>query len=692
MTGINAGANMSGDLADPAASIPYGTLTACLTAVVVYVVAAVLMALTVKNTTLACDFDIMTHVAVWQPAVWFGLLVSMFSNILSSIIGSSRILQAIGKDDIIPCLNPFSKGSGAADEPRRAVLFSWGLVVAMAFIDSLNTLASITTFFFLVSYAITNLACFLLRASGAPNFRPTFKAFTATTAGFGAMLSTMLMFCIHIPFSLFAWLVFICIFTYILLTASPKDWGDVSQSILFTQVRKYMLQVRKEQSVKFWRPGILLFSKAETKGALILAKLCSELKKSGLYFIGHVEVGSVTAGSIAKQQVAEQQEKWTEVSQNHGLKAFVDVTMAPNRRVGYQNLMLTSGMGDLRPNTVVVAFPEQYGGPVTHLSDNTPNMISTPHNVSLGNSVASDSAMREYLHDSRFDSNGIKVDPPSGGGAAAGGGGGAAGGGAAGGGAAGGGGGGGAAGAAGSPSVGTGFFTSPEIGGGRRVSGGLSEPRRNSAHSASEWGDRDRDDVGSQARHDYVGLLADCAHFCDKNFMVARHMASFNEREFETYSASEGVKFPIDVWLLGESLDSSLSTCHLTLQYSWLLHRTQRWKGRSNLRVLSWARTPERKAELEERISAMLERCRLDRGRGAVAEVSVFLAPDEFCQSNDMIRRESYGAMMIFSTVGLPPQNPDHYDRYLKGLHELSKGLPPILMVHGVQDTLASNL
>ena len=52
MTGINAGANMSGDLADPAGSIPIGTLVACSTAVVVYIITALLMAFTVKNLSL----------------------------------------------------------------------------------------------------------------------------------------------------------------------------------------------------------------------------------------------------------------------------------------------------------------------------------------------------------------------------------------------------------------------------------------------------------------------------------------------------------------------------------------------------------------------------------------------------------------------------------------------------------------
>lgn len=42
-------------------------------------------------------------------------------------------------------------------------------------VGDLNIIASITTMFFLISYGIVNFACFCLKISGTPNWRPSFK-------------------------------------------------------------------------------------------------------------------------------------------------------------------------------------------------------------------------------------------------------------------------------------------------------------------------------------------------------------------------------------------------------------------------------------------------------------------------------------------------------------------------------------
>jgi potassium/chloride transporter 9 len=39
------------------------------------------------------------------------------------------------------------------------------------FVNKVNTLAPIVSMFFLLSYGVTNLACFVLKVSSAPNFR-----------------------------------------------------------------------------------------------------------------------------------------------------------------------------------------------------------------------------------------------------------------------------------------------------------------------------------------------------------------------------------------------------------------------------------------------------------------------------------------------------------------------------------------
>lgn len=85
-------------------------------------------------------------------------------------------------------------GVWPGDEPRVAVVCVWFIAQACLFIGDLNAVASIISGFFLLVYFFTNFACFVLRITGAPNFRPRFRYFTWHTALAGALLCFTILF------------------------------------------------------------------------------------------------------------------------------------------------------------------------------------------------------------------------------------------------------------------------------------------------------------------------------------------------------------------------------------------------------------------------------------------------------------------------------------------------------------------
>ncbi|XP_069367864.1 solute carrier family 12 member 9-like isoform X2 [Paralichthys olivaceus] len=342
-TGIMAGSNMSGDLKNPSYSIPRGTLAAVLITFITYNVLSLLAAWSCDRRLLQKDYSFLGDINVWPPMVTVGVYSSTISAAMSNLIGASRILYALSKDNLFGGVLALARKTSRSGNPWASVLVSWLLVQVVLFAGKLNTIAGIVTIFFLLVYAAVNLACLALEWASAPNFRPSFRCFTWHTCTLGILGCLVMMFLISAIYA-FASIAFMLLLLMLIHYFGPiSNWGYISQALIFHQVRKYllMLDVRKDH-VKFWRPQVLLMV-ANPRSCTGLITFINDLKKSGLYVLGHVKLGLLDG--LPSDPLQSCYESWLSLVDHLNIKAFVNLTLADSVRHGVQNLLFITGFG-----------------------------------------------------------------------------------------------------------------------------------------------------------------------------------------------------------------------------------------------------------------------------------------------------------------------------------------------------------
>ncbi len=257
-TGIMAGANLSGDLRNPRRSIPLGTMAAIGVSLVIYLALAVWLARSATPEELASNYTIMIEKAAWGPAVLAGLLGATFSSGLASLVGSARILQAMGEHRVLPRAGWISRLTDKA-EPRNAMVVTGGLILASTLLRDLNVVAPLITMFYLITYGMINAVVLIEQTMGLVSFRPLLRLPRWVSAA-GLALSLFAMFVVHPLFSLIAIATVVVFYVVLLRRRLEAPFGDM-RSGLFVSVAEWAAKKTAElpdMQERAWKPNMLV--------------------------------------------------------------------------------------------------------------------------------------------------------------------------------------------------------------------------------------------------------------------------------------------------------------------------------------------------------------------------------------------------------------------------------------------------
>ncbi|XP_045703668.1 solute carrier family 12 member 7 isoform X2 [Phyllostomus hastatus] len=369
VTGIMAGSNRSGDLRDAQKSIPTGTILAIVTTSFIYLSCIVLFGACIEGVILRDKFgealqgNLVIGMLAW-PSPWVIVIGSFFSTCgagLQSLTGAPRLLQAIARDGIIPFLQVFGHGK-ANGEPTWALLLTAFICETGILIASLDSVAPILSMFFLMCYMFVNLACAVQTLLRTPNWRPRFRYYHWTLSFLGMSLCLALMFICSWYYALFAMLIAGCIYKYIEYRGAEKEWGDGIRGLSLNAARYALLRVEHgPPHTKNWRPQVLVMLNLDSEQCVKHPRLLSfttQLKAGkGLTIVGSVLEGTYL-DKHTEAQLAE--ENIRSLMSAEKTKGFCQLVVSSNLRDGMSHLIQSAGLGGMKHNTVLMAWPESW--------------------------------------------------------------------------------------------------------------------------------------------------------------------------------------------------------------------------------------------------------------------------------------------------------------------------------------------
>ena len=412
-TGMTAGVGLSGDLKNPAKSIPRGIILATVSGMIIYIAVIYKLAISAEAEDLLANQLIMSRIAVFGALVIpVGLAASTLSSAIGSIMVAPRTLQALALDASFPSKNInkwLSLGRKSDNEPANATLVT--IIIALAFVipGSVNAVAEIISMFFLVTYGSLCLISFLNHFGSSPSYRPSFSSrwyFSLT----GFLIALWVMFKINPPYALASLILMIVVYYYISFYHRERDGLEsLFANVLFQinrNIQVYLQRSGSRKKVKEWRPSVICISKdsfVSTK-AFRLLNWISYRYGFGTYL--HRIDGYYSRAT--SRQAAEELSKLVELYNTAHNHVFVDTIISPSYTSALAQAIQLPGISGMENNMVIFEYNKENPENLKEILENTELIKAGHFDICLLASSRKDMNFRNGIHvwlDVRFPEN-----------------------------------------------------------------------------------------------------------------------------------------------------------------------------------------------------------------------------------------------------------------------------------------------
>ena len=387
-TGMTAGVGLSGDLKNPAKSIPIGTIVGTLTGLLIYIFIIIKLVNSASPEDLVGNQLIMRDIALWGGIfIPIGLAASTISSALGSIMVAPRTLQALGNDSTFPFKRfnrLMSKGKGETNEPFNASVIT--IIIAFVFvaIGELNAVAGIISMFFMVTYGSLCLISFLNHFGSSPSYRQTFRSHWVLSL-IGFVFSVYIMFKMDSLYAIFAIVFMTALYIYISYYHSERQGLEsIFRSALFQINRNLQVYLQKNEVMKkkvSWHPSAICVTEvnSDRDNAFRLLTWISHKYGFGTYIQYIKDYYSKTANLQAKEAL----ELLIERADSRKSNVYVDTIVSPSYTSAIAQIIQLPGISGLDNNMALFEYDKKDPKNLEQIAENYQLVRSGSYDVCI---------------------------------------------------------------------------------------------------------------------------------------------------------------------------------------------------------------------------------------------------------------------------------------------------------------------